>query len=401
MNMKKNILTYILITFSFIAFSQVYDPGLDSLINQVNQDSLVSYVRILSGEDSAFINGQKQLIDQRIFDSNNLAQQYVYQKLESFGLTPIEENYSTDGTNIIATQQGSEYPDEYYMICAHYDAVTYYAADDNASGTATVLEAARILSNVEFPYSIIYAFWDEEEIGLVGSYNYAQKAQNDNLNIAGVINIDMIGWDGDDDAVIEIHSNYLSQSGYIVDVLEDVNANYTIGLFPNEEKPGTTASDHASFWQNGYGAVLLIEEYWGDDFNPYYHSTNDRIAEFNIPYFHKCAKLAIGSIAEMATQNQYVSVNQQQSPDKKLCLTNYPNPFSNQTTIEYMLHEESFVSMFVVNSYGKRFATIINSKQDKGTHFTYLNASDFPAGMYSIIFQSGNVQLTRKVIIVN
>ena len=398
--MKKNLSIIILLAFNLCAFSQSFDPAIDSLINQVNQDSLVAYVSILSGEDSVFINGQKQLINQRIYNSNDLSQQYISQKLASFGLTPEEEKYSTNGTNILAIQQGSEYPDEYYMICAHYDAVTYYAADDNASGTATVLEAARILSNVEFPYSIIYALWDEEEIGLVGSNFYAQNARAENMNIGGVINIDMIGWDGDNDAEVEIHSNFNTQSEAIVEVMEDINTNYGVGLIVNEIKPGTTASDHASFWQNSYGAVLLIEEYYGGDFNPYYHTPSDRISEFNIPYFHKSAKLAIGSVAEMATQEQYVSVTQQSKPDNAFRINNYPNPFKGQTTIEYILEEEVFVNIFIVSSYGQIIKTIANSKQDKGTYSINFSAYNLPTGIYSIILNSGNVQLSRKMMVV-
>ncbi len=80
------------------------------------------------------------------------------------------------------------FPDEKYMICAHYDTVADHCADDNASGTAIVMEAARILHNYEFPYTIVYALWDQEEIGLIGSSYYAQQAASNNDQILGVLN---------------------------------------------------------------------------------------------------------------------------------------------------------------------------------------------------------------------
>ena len=297
----KNITLYVLLfAFSLSLSSQNYNPVIDSLINEVKQDSLVAYVRILSGEDSVIINGTKSLIEQRVYNTNDLAADYLVEKLTSFGLLPEKQEYDTDGTNIITIQEGLEKPDEYYMICAHYDGVTFHAADDNASGSATVLETARVLSGMEFPYSIIYALWDEEEIGLIGSRNYAQEAGGNELDIRGVINIDMIGWDGNDDGLVEIHTKDVGTSEFITDAIVEVNEDYDLFLDPVIQNPGTGASDHSSFWNNGYGAVLLIEGYFSGDFNPYYHSSDDRIDKFNIPYFHTAAQLAFGTITTLA-----------------------------------------------------------------------------------------------------
>ncbi len=69
-------------------------------------------------------------------------------------------------------------------------------ADDNASGTSAVLKVAQILSQTSTPYTIIYALWDEEEIGLFGSVHYARQAFQSGENNLGVINVDMIGWMG-------------------------------------------------------------------------------------------------------------------------------------------------------------------------------------------------------------
>ncbi|MFT4680697.1 MAG: Zn-dependent M28 family amino/carboxypeptidase, partial [Flavobacteriales bacterium] len=83
------------------------------------------------------------------------------------------------GENIVATQPGLEYPNQKYVICAHYDAMPTAiapAADDDGSGTATLIELARVLSQYEFVFTIEYGFWDEEEQGLVGSREYAEAA---------------------------------------------------------------------------------------------------------------------------------------------------------------------------------------------------------------------------------
>ena len=176
--MKSFIYLIIFLTSFSTIYSQTYNPFIEELINQTNLDSLVSFVRILSGEDSVMIGGTKVVIHHRISNVNNdLAADYIKQKLEVYGLDTYDQvYYSSYGRNIYAIQPGILYPDEQYIICAHYDAVDFYCADDDASGVAAVLEAARILSNYQLDYTLIYALWDEEEIGLYGSAYYANQA---------------------------------------------------------------------------------------------------------------------------------------------------------------------------------------------------------------------------------
>jgi hypothetical protein len=379
--------------------AQFYDPGIDSLISEVRIDSLMSYVRILSGEDSVYIKGEKEVITQRVYDSNDLAAEYLFEKLGSFGLNPVKLDYDTHGTNVVAYQTGTEFPNEFYFICAHYDGVTYYCADDNATGTATVLEAARILSDVEFPYSIAYALWDEEEIGLLGSRDYAREAKNMGMDIGGVINIDMIGWDSDDDGLVEIHSNFASTSAAIANVMDQINTEYDLGLDPVVHSPGASASDHKSFWEQGYGAILLIEGYWGNDFNPYYHSTDDRVDKFNVPYFHNAASMAIGSLAELATQNQYVSITNMESDISAMSISNYPNPFITHTTLSFHLPEQAVTRIDLVGPFGQLIGRVVDEELNAGDHAIQFDGSNLAAGIYSIVIHTPDAHSSHKMVV--
>jgi hypothetical protein len=124
----------------------------------------------------------------------------------------------------------------------------------------------------------------------------------------GVINMDMIAWDSDNDSVGEIHIRNFGNSVALKDLMLQVNSTYSVGVIPSVINPGTTASDQASFWNNGYGALLLIEEYYGGDFNNYYHTTNDRIIHFNQPYYHKMSRLTFGTVATLADLTDIVPV---------------------------------------------------------------------------------------------
>ncbi len=204
------------------------------------------------------------------------------------------------------------YPNKQYIICAHYDDMpsgsTAPGADDNGSGTAAVIEAARIFTQYNSAYTIIYALWDEEERGLYGSAYYAQQAALAGDSIMGVINMDMIAYDSDLDNVGEIHVRNYANSNSLKDQMVGVNSLYSIGVSTVIENPGTTASDQASFWNNGYGAILLIEEYYGGDFNAYYHTTSDLLSHFNQPYYHKMSRLTLGTVATLAELTEITPV---------------------------------------------------------------------------------------------
>jgi len=312
--MKK---TLLIIMMLFMAQSFMYSqsPTIQAIIDQTNIDSLLYFVEELSGEVSTIIGGSPYTIVSRHWNnpSNDIAANYIEQKLESYGLPTYNQPFgSGGGRNVYAVQLGTTYPNKQYIICAHYDDMpsgsTAPGADDNGSGTAAVLEAARIFTQYNSKYTIIYALWDEEERGLYGSDYYAQQAALAGDSIMGVINMDMIAYDSDNDSAGEIHVRDYANSLSLKDQMVAVNTLYNIGVNTVIEYPGTTASDQASFWYNGYGALLLIEEYYGGDFNAYYHSVNDLIIHFNQPYYLKMSKLALGTTATLADLTSTVPV---------------------------------------------------------------------------------------------
>jgi len=121
-------------------------------------------------------------------------------------LVPAEGNRripdDTWVVNVVAVQRGTRYPDRYVIMSGDIDSRASDASDattdapganDNASGMAGALEAARVLSKYEFPTSIIYSGLSGEEQGLFGGRHMAQVAKEAGWNIVGVLNNDMIG----------------------------------------------------------------------------------------------------------------------------------------------------------------------------------------------------------------
>jgi putative aminopeptidase FrvX len=298
----KRILCFIVsVTIAIASYSQ--DIG--SIINEVNLDSLVKTVREITGEEYTTVNGTQVLIRNRQSSNpgNELAKDYIKERLSKRDLDVQDQAYSSTGHNVIATQTGINLPDSIYIICAHYDAMADYCADDNGSGIAAVLEAARILSKYCFDYTIIYIAFDQEEQGQIGSTYYASQAFSNGYKIAGVLNMDMIAYDSNDDRRFEIHTNSLTSSQALKNALVSTINNYSLSLSPTVVNPGVTGSDHGPFWARGYGASCVSELFFHGDANPYYHTSSDRISRFNLNYFKELAKLNIGTLATVSKLN--------------------------------------------------------------------------------------------------
>lgn len=304
--MKKLI---IILLCSLLVPTVVTSQTISELINKVNLDTLSLKIRQFTGEIPTTVNGNTLTILNRQSNNNDIAAEYLKQEFSRLdNLTINDQVYSANGRNIIATQLGKTNPDNIYLICAHYDSVANYCADDNASGTMAVLEIARILSTQCLDNTIVYALWDQEENGLIGSNYYAQQAATNADNILGVLNIDMMGYDGDGDNDFDIDvRNFGNSIGMKDDIISVLNTPaYGFDLNVNVVNPGTYSSDHSRFWSQGYSAVLVGEAWSNNDQTPFYHSSGDRFATLNLPYYHQLTKVIM---AYMATKAGLVSLN--------------------------------------------------------------------------------------------
>ena len=173
-----------------------------STFAQTQQERLTRHVYTLAGDS---LRGRKAGSE----DAAKAAA-YIVGQFEEMGLQPYFEEgwyqpFERSGNtykNVIGVIPGNDpvLKDEYIIIGAHYDHLgvmndqIYNGADDNASGTATVIEMARILKSQQsdLKRSIIIAAFDAEEIGLWGS-NYLSR-QLDLSKVKLMMSVDMVGW---------------------------------------------------------------------------------------------------------------------------------------------------------------------------------------------------------------
>ncbi|MBN1552959.1 M20/M25/M40 family metallo-hydrolase, partial [bacterium] len=207
------------------------------------------------------------------------AAQYIYDTFVLYGYADVRfQDFDSCSDNVIARKTGVINPERIWVIGAHYDSYTTGnapGADDNGSGTALVLEIARILQTYDFEDTIEFVLFASEELGLYGSDAYAEAAASAGWDIQGAICIDMVGYleSGDlpdIDVVDNTSSNWLEQH-----VFQSIS-NYLPGTaYKDSQLPFGASSDHASFWNYGYPAILLFEDY--PDYSPYIHTSNDTI----------------------------------------------------------------------------------------------------------------------------
>jgi hypothetical protein len=287
------------------------NPTIQLMMDQVISDTVVLYDGGLSGEFPVVIGGGNYTIVTRNTYSGTpieKATQYVGEHLAGLGL-PVEYHQWSGATypNVIGEIAGQTNPDDIYIISAHLDDMpsgpVAPGADDNASGVTAVMIAADILSQYEWDCTLRFALFTGEEQGLLGSYEYAERSFYAGENIEGVLNLDMIGWNTPASSPdIDLHAkSSLPNTITMAQLFADVINTYNLNLIPQVISNGSGASDHASFWAFGYDAILGIEDYYGGgDFNPYYHTTNDLLANLDIDYFTEFVKAGVGTFAHMS-----------------------------------------------------------------------------------------------------
>ncbi len=383
--MKRSLLFAVLLAMCPAAKAQ--HPVIQGILDAVEIDSLLHYVNELTGEVPVNLSGGPATIVSR--HSNNagniLAQEYLTGKLEQFGYAVEVQSFSATGKNLLATKVGTQFPDEFVVFCAHYDAMpagilAAPAADDDGSGVAAVLELARLIQDIPFERSILFALWDEEEQGKIGSEFYAGVAAANDMLITGVVNMDAIAYDGNGDTKARIHTRPIANSLAIADTVFAVRADYGIDLDLLLTNPGATYSDHASFWTEGYGAVLVIEEF-GADGNPYYHTPNDRVIHFDVPYYEKLAKLSMASLAALAVPAGDLQ-SLPEGPALTAALYAYPNPATDDAQAWLELSVAGQYRVVLSDALGRELGVVLNGALSAGKHRMVLPFSTLPSGAY-------------------
>ncbi|KAG0339677.1 Leucine aminopeptidase 1 [Podila horticola] len=192
------------------------------------------------------------------------------------------------------------------VIGAHQDSVNMWlpqwgrspGADDDGSGTVTILEVFRALVNTGFRPNrpVEFHWYSAEEAGLLGSQAVAQSYEKKGVDVIAMIQNDMTGYVG---------TKFAESYGIVVDYVDDeltelvrVYAREYGDIPVRETKCGYACSDHASWAKAGYRSAFAIEGDFSDS-SPYIHSSNDDVSHINFNHMKQFAKLALGFAVEL------------------------------------------------------------------------------------------------------
>jgi leucyl aminopeptidase len=212
--------------------------------------------------------------------------------------------------SVILTITGSDNPGEVIVLGGHLDSVSSGGmsettrapgSDDDASGIASMTEALRamIASGYKPRRTIKFMAYAAEEVGLRGSKDIAANFKANNVNVVGVMQLDMTNYKGSP-SDIYLYTDYTNSAQN--DFLAKLVSTYQPGITVAYSRCGYACSDHASWHAQGYAASFPFETLDGDD-NPYIHTANDTYANSGNQAAHalKFAKLAAAYAIELGS----------------------------------------------------------------------------------------------------
>ena len=299
------------------------DPGIAALLAALSPAEIATWDRRLSGEETVIIGGVARTLPSRYSWSTHgrRSEQYVYERLQALGYSPRYHSYSNppDGAtwrNIIIDIPGQTEPERVVLLVGHLDSIsdnnpglTAPGADDNGSGSAALLTMAELLRGQRLRHTLRLVWFTGEEFGYWGSRPYVAQLVAQQADVVAAINLDMIGYDSNDDRVIEVHTGTRGQDVLLGDHLAAANQLYQLGLaLERKTATATRFSDHRSFWDNGYTAVLVIENFFDGtdedprprDRNPQYHKTGDKVGLVDFAYVTAIARMGLAAALHLA-----------------------------------------------------------------------------------------------------
>ncbi|MDY6940067.1 MAG: M20/M25/M40 family metallo-hydrolase [Cyanobacteriota bacterium] len=250
------------------------------------------------------------------------ARDYIIQSLEEAGYSPQLQSFD-GGINIVAVRPGTDAAAGTILLGAHYDTVPNSpGADDNATGVAAVLEIARLLANVDTPRTLELVFFDSEEVGLLGSLAYASTADAETLH--GAIVLDMLGvacrTPGCQQYPQGLPAVALPDTGDFLAVVGNAEDPQLLTAFQTARNsqlppvvtlpiplrglltPDVLRSDHAPFWLQGIGAVMVTDT--ANFRNPHYHQPTDLPETLDRDFFQGSVQLVLNATTILLEQEE-------------------------------------------------------------------------------------------------
>ncbi len=249
------------------------DPRIAPLLPQVSASNIEATVAQLSSNFTRRADSAQVLV----------ARDWILAQLAAIpGLTVTTETFNGSyAPNIVATKTGAVHPERLVILGAHYDSINGAGsslaapgADDNASGSAGLLEAARLLAQGNYENTVRCVWFCAEELGLLGSEAMAAALDAQDEHVVAMLNMDMIAHREAGDAFdLDFATNNTDPS--LVQFCRDITAAYVPTLPTVTGVLTAGSSDHAPFAGHGFPAAFFFEDL--TQFSQVIHTANDAL----------------------------------------------------------------------------------------------------------------------------
>ena len=221
--------------------------------------------------------------------------------------TDISRGLNAPEYNVVAERKGTEKPDEIVIVGGHHDSISTErpwvcpGAEDDASGTAVAMCAARAFRNLNFKRTVRFMGFGDEEAYLLGSEAYANECAEKGEKIIAVLNADMVSYDEEKGSRDDLMVGAPDDAAWLVNYLKAVGGLYGQKLI--YEWDGDWVSDDWSFIKVGYAALGVIEgdvgEGGGQEY-PWYHTPEDTLDKLQPAFGARCARDLAATLAHLA-----------------------------------------------------------------------------------------------------
>lgn len=373
--------------------SQNFIQAYANVVNQTQQSNIISHLT----DFESF--GVKRRGTNSLQNTLN----WIKNEYSSYGYasTQLTENVYQNGAfnckNLIVTKTGTVYPTTFVIICGHYDSVSGTGTNDNGSGTAAILEVARLLQNIPTEYSIKFIHFSGEEDGLLGSEYYVNSVVNatsPKLNIKVVLNLDQVGGvAGQVNNTITCErdtSNPSSNNAASFQKTIELQNCFQLYTSLNTVIESAYGSDYVPFENNGEIITGLFET----NESPYPHSNSDLLSNMDPVFNYNVAKGAVAAMLHYAVANPNpLAITEFKETNQAVF---YPNPAQNQLHIAFGNLETPKINLQLIDWLGK----IVLEKEFYPTaNQATIDVSTLAKGMYLARITSANQFYSKKIVL--
>jgi Zn-dependent M28 family amino/carboxypeptidase len=287
----KNLFTSLVCFIFFVSFSCAQNKT-----TKFNEDKLLERLETLSSDKfEGRRTGEK---------GNDSARAYIIEQFKSLNIQGFNESFEHSFTftnrnktynavNVLAEIKGTENPESYIVISAHYDHLgvsvdkIYNGADDNASGIAALVAFAEYFKTNPPKHSVILAAFDAEELGLRGAKHFIDTFDTDKILVN--LNMDMISRSAKDELYV-VGARYTE---WLTSILERFKNPTTTQLLQGHDGSDnkddwTMASDHGPFH-----SAKIPFLYFGNEDHSAYHKPTDDFKDITPKFYINAVKIIL------------------------------------------------------------------------------------------------------------